>query len=77
MAIVGGSVHRRRSRLITWTARREMCRRAIVPADWEVLREWLVRRFAGRDDVVFAVQGCTGWRYVVEELERGPGDRPV
>lgn len=34
------------------------------------MREWLVRRFAGRDDVVFAVEGCTGWRYVVEELVR-------
>jgi hypothetical protein len=25
-------------------------------------------RFAGRDDVAFAVEGCTGWRYVAEEL---------
>src|SRR6266699_3005907 len=25
-------------------------------------------RFTGSDDVAFAVEGCTGWRYVVEEL---------
>jgi transposase len=33
------------------------------------LREFL-RRFAGRDEVAFAVEACTGWRFVVEELER-------
>ena len=31
------------------------------------LRAWLAR-FAGRDDVAFALEGCTGWRYVAEEL---------
>ena len=25
-------------------------------------------RFAGRNDVAFALEGCTGWRYVAEEL---------
>ena len=39
----------------------------IAPADREHLRAWLAR-FAGRDDVAFAVEGCTGWRYVAEEL---------
>ena len=33
------------------------------------LRSWL-GRFAGRDDVTFAVEGCTGWLFVVEELQR-------
>ena len=33
------------------------------------LRTWL-GRFAGREDVTFAVEGCTGWRFVVEELQR-------
>jgi len=28
---------------------------------------WLAR-FAGRGDVAFAAEGCTGWRYVAEEL---------
>jgi transposase len=32
------------------------------------LREWL-SRFDGHDDVSFAFEGCTGWRYVAEELE--------
>ena len=31
------------------------------------LRAWLAR-FAGREDVAFAMEGCTGWRYVAEEL---------
>jgi transposase len=39
----------------------------VSPADWVHLRAWLAR-FAGRDDVAFAVEGCTGWRYVAEEL---------
>jgi hypothetical protein len=26
------------------------------------LRAWLRRSFAGRDDVAFAVEACTGWR---------------
>lgn len=41
----------------------------IRPADREHLRKWLTR-FEGEQEVVFAVEGCTGWRYVVEELER-------
>jgi hypothetical protein len=39
----------------------------IAPADRAHLRAWL-GRFAGRDDVAFAVEGCAGWRYVTEEL---------
>jgi transposase len=34
-----------------------------------VLRRWLAERFAGRADVAFAVEACTGWRFVVEECE--------
>lgn len=41
----------------------------IRPADRGRLRAWLAR-FAGEGEVVFAVEACTGWRYVVEELER-------
>jgi hypothetical protein len=36
-------------------------------ADREHLRAWLAR-FADYEDVAFAVEGCTGWRYVAEEL---------
>ncbi len=37
-------------------------------ADRARLRTWLGKNFAGRDDVAFAVEACTGWRYVQEEL---------
>jgi transposase len=39
----------------------------IAPADRAHLRAWL-GRFAGREDVAFAVEGCAGWRYVAGEL---------
>jgi transposase len=41
----------------------------IAPADRLHLRAWL-ERFAGEQQVAFALEGCTGWRYVVEELKR-------
>lgn len=47
----------------------EMLRGRIAPADRDHLRRWL-DRFSGRTDVSFALEGCTGWRYVVEELQR-------
>ena len=69
MPIVGGlDIHRKQ---LTFdyadTVTGEVKRGQIVPADREHLRAWLAR-FAGRDDVGFAVEGCTGWRYVAEEL---------
>jgi transposase len=42
----------------------------IAPADRAHLARWLAERFTGRPDVEFAVEGCTGWRYVAEELAR-------
>ena len=69
MPIVGGlDIHRKQ---ITFdyldTVTGEMRRGQIAPADRQHLRAWLAR-FAGRDDVAFALEGCTGWRYVSEEL---------
>jgi transposase len=32
------------------------------------LGEWIEREFHHRDDVAMALEGCTGWRYVAEEL---------
>ncbi len=69
MPIVGGlDIHRKQ---ITFdyldTATGEVKRGQITPADREHLRAWLAR-FAGRDGVAFAVEGCTGWRCVAEEL---------
>jgi transposase len=69
MCIVGAfDVHRRQ---LTFdyadTVTGEVKRGRVVPADREHLRAWLAR-FAGQDDVHFALEGCTGWRYVSEEL---------
>jgi transposase len=69
MSIVGAfDVHRRQ---LTFeyldTVTGELRRGRVAPADREHLREWLAR-FAGQDDVHFALEGCTGWRYVAEEL---------
>jgi len=47
----------------------ELSRGRVAPADRPHLREWL-SRFEDRDDVTFALEGCTGWRYVTEELRR-------
>jgi len=69
MPIVGGlDIHRKQ---ITFdyldTETGQVQRGQVSPADREHLRAWLAR-FADRDDVAFAVEGCTGWRYVTEEL---------
>ena len=69
MPIVGGlDIHRKQ---ITFdyldTETGQVRRGQVCPADREHLRAWLAR-FAGRDDVAFAVEGCTGWRYVAAEL---------
>ena len=69
MPIVGGlDIHRKQ---LTFdyldTVTGEVKRGQIAPADRAHLRAWLAR-FAGRDDVAFALEGCTGWRYVAEEL---------
>jgi transposase len=65
MAIIGGfDVHRAQ---ITFdyvdTETGEVATGQIRPATRGVLREWL-DRFKGREDVRFAVEGCTGWRFV-------------
>jgi transposase len=70
MSIVGGfDIHRKQ---ITFdyldVETGQLQRGQIVPADRAHLAGWLAERFAGRGDVEFAVEGCTGWRYVAEEL---------
>ena len=72
MTIVGGfDVHRAQ---ITFdyvdTDTGEVSCGQVRPATRAVLQKWLSQRFAGRGDVAFAVEGCTGWRFVVEELAR-------
>src|SRR5437870_5777490 len=71
MTIVGGfDVHRAQ---ITFdyveTDSGQVTAGQIRPATRSALRNWL-QRFDGREDVAFAVEGCTGWRFVVEELVR-------
>src|SRR5664279_5553532 len=73
MSIVGGlDVHRQQ---ITFdyldTETGEVAVGQIPAADRRQLAAWLARRFADRDDrgeIEFSVEGCTGWRYVAEEL---------
>jgi transposase len=48
----------------------EVRRGQIRPATREALRCWLGAHFQGRGDVKLAVEGCTGWRFVVEELQQ-------
>jgi transposase len=69
MPIVGGlDIHRKQ---ITFdyldTVTGQVRRGQVSPADRVHLRAWLAR-FAGRGDAAFAVEACTGWRYVAEEL---------
>ena len=45
----------------------ELSRGRVAPADREHLREFLAR-FRRYRNVDFAMEGCTGWRYVAEEL---------
>src|SRR5260370_1282569 len=69
MPIVGGlDIHRKQ---ITFdyldTVTGQVCRGQISPADRVHLRAWLAL-FACCEDAAFAVEGCTGWRDVAEEL---------
>jgi transposase len=71
MSIVGGlDVHRQQ---ITFdyldTVTGEVTCGQIGGADRHRLAVWL-GRFAGVGEVDLAVEGCTGWRYVVEEMGR-------
>jgi hypothetical protein len=72
MPIVGGlDIHRKQ---ITFdyldTSTGQVQRGQVSPADRAHLRAWLAR-FSGCEEVAFAVEACTGWRYVAEELAAG------
>ena len=69
MSIVGGlDIHRKQ---LTFdyldTASGEVRRGQICPADRAHLAAWLEGRFTG-ETADFAMEGCTGWRYVAGEL---------
>jgi transposase len=76
MSIVGGlDIHRKQltfDYVEVETGRLERGR--IAPADREHLVGWL-HRFDGQAPVAFAMEGCTGWRYVAEEM-RNAGVQP-
>jgi len=76
MAIIGGlDIHRRQ---LTFDyvdmATGGVVRGRVAPGDRPHLAAWLTR-FAGVEDVSFAVEAGTGWRYVAEEMRRA-GVRP-
>src|SRR5829696_9525963 len=71
MRIVGGlDIHRRQITFDYLDERSCQCRRGrIAPADRQLLRRWLATNATERP-AAFAVEACTGWRFVVEELQR-------
>src|SRR3954463_15791139 len=71
MRIVGGlDIHRRQSAFDDLDERSGQSRRGrIAPADRMLLRRWLETNLEGAP-AAFAGEGCNGWRFVVEELQR-------
>jgi transposase len=71
MAIVGGlDIHRKQITVDCLdTETGELWRGRIVPADRQHLAEWLKQLPAGVETHL-AFEGCTGWRFVAEELTR-------
>jgi transposase len=69
MSIVGGlDIHRRQVTFdLADTVTGECWRGQVRPADREHVRAWLAG-LAGRDGVHLGMEGCTGWRYVAEEV---------
>ena len=69
MAIVGGlDLHRKQVTFDVVDTATGVCKRGrVAPADRESFRRWLAG-FEG-ESVDLAVEGCTGWRFVVEECQ--------
>src|SRR3954464_7098837 len=74
MRIVGGlDIHRRQITFDYLDERSGQCRRGrIAPADRMLLRRWLATTLEGAP-AAFAVEACTGWRFVGEEPQRAGG----
>src|SRR3954449_6507910 len=73
MGIVGGlDIHRRQITFAYLDERSGESRHGrIAPADRMLLRGWLQKLVGDAStSAAFAVEGCTGWRFVVEELQR-------
>jgi hypothetical protein len=69
VSIIGGLDVHRRQITYDWvdTETGQQRQGRLAPASREHLRGWL-EQFAGQQ-ATFALEGCTGWRYVVEELQ--------
>src|ERR687889_150719 len=73
MGIVGGfDIHRRQITFDYLDERSSETRHGrMAPAERMLLRSWLEHLLADTGtSAAFAVEGCTGWRFVVEELQR-------
>ncbi len=67
MAIVGGlDVHRKQITFEYVDTATGQVRRGRVPGTRRAFHDWLGR--IDQRPAVFAVEGCTGWRFIVEEL---------
>src|SRR3954453_16039481 len=78
MSIVGGlDVHRRQITFDYLDEGSGVVRRGRIQANRQVLRRWLATEVIERP-ARFAVEACTGWRFVIEELgpARGEGGGP-
>lgn len=77
MAIVGGFDVHRRQITFDWVDADtgESARGRIAPATRSELRSWLQALSQRRG--TFALEGMTGWRFVVEELQRAGFDAIV
>jgi hypothetical protein len=73
MSIVGGMDIHRKQLTFDWVDERNGTweRGRISPADREHLADWLTRFDpATSGPVAFAMEGCTGWRYIAEEMAK-------
>jgi transposase len=73
MSIVGGLDIHRKQLTFDWVDEQnnKWERGRISPADREHLADWLTRFDpATSGPVAFAMEGCTGWRYIAEEMNR-------
>ena len=73
MSIVGGLDIHRKQLTFDWVDERNDTweRGRIAPADREHLADWLTRFDpATTGPVAFAMEGCTGWRYIAEEMAK-------
>src|SRR4051794_41774446 len=73
MSIVGGLDIHRKQLTFDWVDEQNDTweRGRIAPADREHLADWLTRFDpATGGPVAFAMEGCTGWRYIADEMAK-------